>query len=61
MEKDELIQLLGLCMKDQGFVITNYFWAKILVSGITSDDIKEIQSTLKQLGKALIDASEHIK
>lgn len=61
IDKEELQELLGLCMKEQKFSIL----PDKLIEGISniaySENNEAIKSILSRVGKALLDASEHIK
>lgn len=65
MERVELEELLGLCFKEQGF-INNSLSNKVsrvsdTIYSAILEDKNALKSVLERMGKALIDASEHIK
>ena len=65
MEREELKELLGLCLKEQGFG-GDGLEAKVrntsdCIYGAILEDKNALKSVFERMGKALIDASEHIK
>lgn len=64
IDKDELVELLILCLKSQGFMDnSSERRAKLIadfISPVMMENRENVKSILERVGKALIDASNTI-